>query len=134
MLGSYGSEVEEMSATIRVDVSEALRKIDPKDMERAISSALTDAANILRADMQRYPPPKPTYQQTGTLGRGWTAPEITGMQVIVGNNVAYGPYVQDSDTQAWMHKGRWQTVQDVAQKRAEDVKRIIEDTLARWAA
>ena len=120
-------------SSITIDVSEALAKLDPKDMERALQAALTDAGNELRAPLQRYPPPKPTYRQTGTLGRGWGEPLIVNrLQVILGNNVPYGHWVQGSD-QAWMHKGRWKTTEMVAREKANDIKQLIEAALARWA-
>jgi len=121
-------------SSITIDVSEVLAKIDPAQMEKALQSALVDAGNELRAPLQVYPPPKPTYRQTGTLGRGWGAPLIIQpRQVILGNNVAYGKWVQGAGTQAWMHKGRWKTTADVAREKAADVKALIEKALARWA-
>ena len=114
-------------ASITVDVSEAVAKLDPRDLEKAIKAALVDAGNELRAPLQVYPPPKPTYRQTGTLGRGWGAPLIVrDRQVILQNNVAYGPYVQDADHQAWFHKGRWKTAQATAKAKAGDIKELVE--------
>lgn len=120
--------------SITIDVSDALAKIDPDKMERALEAAITGAASLIRADIKTYPP-KPahsTYIRTGRLGASW-AQQVKGRQAVIGTHMAYAPYVQDADRQAWMHKGRWQTAQDVAQKRANDVKRFIETALARWA-
>ena len=38
----------------------------------------------------------------------------------------YEFYVQSRDEQAWMHKGRWQTEEDVAQEKEPDVADILE--------
>ena len=120
--------------SITVDVSEAVAKLDPKDVERAVKAALVDAGNELRAPMQVYPSPKPTYRQTGTLGRGWGEPLIIeDRRVILQNNVAYAPYVQDADHQAWFHKGRWKTAQATAKAKANDIQRLVERALNRWA-
>ena len=120
-------------ATITVDVSEVLRKLDPKDMEKAIKSSLGDVGSEVQFEAQRYPAaPKPTYQWTYTLKRGWTS-KVQGWQAIIGNNVAYAPYVQDADRQAWFHRGRWATTADIARKKAKDVERIIRTALERWA-
>lgn len=67
-------------------------------------------------------PPKPegsTYRRQGTLGRRWTQTQptvserTTELEVKVGNNTIYGPWVQDKQFQARMHVGRWQTDEDV---------------------
>lgn len=123
-------------SSIHVDVSEALAKLDPTKIKPAMSAAFQGAADLLLADIAKYPspPPNSTYVRTGTLGKSWgtsVQPDIP--RATVGNPTSYGPYVQDSDRQAWMHKGRWQTTRDVALRRAEDVKRLIEEALARWA-
>ena len=123
-------------ATITVDVSEAVRRLDPKEMERHIANALDGAADLVRADIKQYPAPPAgsSYVRTGTLGASRTKRVDRGaLRAIIGSNIRYAPYVQDADRQAWMHKGRWQTAQDVARQRAQDVKRFIERSLARWA-
>ena len=122
--------------TIRIDVSEAIAKLDPKDIKPAVAHALQGAADLLLVDIAKYPapPPESSYVRTGTLGKSWNQ-RVTQepLQAIVGNPTSYGPYVQ-GDEQAWMHKGRWQTTAQVALKRATDIKRLIEAALARWAA
>lgn len=61
------------------------------------------------------PPTGSTYRRTGTLGRRWTQtqPDVsinaTELVVKVGNNTSYGPWVQDEQFQARVHRGRWQT-------------------------
>ena len=67
--------------------------------------------------MADYPPPPSGsgYRRTGTLGRRWTQtqPSVTAtateLVVKVGNNTKYGPWVQNEQFQAGMHRGRWQT-------------------------
>lgn len=118
--------------SITIDVSEAIAKIDPDKMEKAIESSLADAASVVRREARQYPPPKPTYTRQFILKKGWTQ-QVRGLQAIIGNSVEYAPYVQDSTRQAWMHRGYWLTTADIAQKKAEDVKRVIEAALARWA-
>ena len=125
-----------MSTTITVDVSEAVKKLDPRTMEKYLVAALDGAADIIRADIKEYPP-KPegsTYIRTMTLHDSWTKKiDRGGLQATIGTNVGYAPYVQDADRQAWMHRGRWQTAQSVARDKAQDVKRLVERALNRWA-
>lgn len=42
----------------------------------------------------------------------------------------YERYVQDDDNQADIHRGRWQTVQSVAQAKRPDVEGIFRDALS----
>ena len=123
-----------MSASITVDVSEAMKKLDPSDMEKAIATALKGSADLIRADIKRYPPPPAgsSYIRTGTLGRSW-ASKVQRREAIIGNVTPYGPYVQGATEQAWMHKGRWRTTAQVAKARAGDVKKLFEAAISRWA-
>ena len=124
---------------ITIDVSEAVRKLDPKDMVQAITEAIDKSADLLREDMRVYPPPVPnsTYIRTGKLKAGWAKRMgATGglPSAIIGNyGVTYAPYVQDYDRQAAIHRNRWQTTQMIAYKRKHDIKLLIEAVLARWA-
>jgi hypothetical protein len=66
-----------------------------------------------------------------TLGRKWTTKtENSGYTGIVGNNVSYAKYVQDSEYQAYFHKQRgWKTIQDVAKEELEKLKAIIKNAI-----
>ncbi|MGQ9491727.1 MAG: hypothetical protein ACUVS6_13725 [Anaerolineae bacterium] len=109
--------------------------------------AMHDSLNTLWGDLAQYPRPpergaftgfksdkqrrwffaalrqgliQVPYVRTGTLGRSWTQRiDLTadGMVGRVGTNIAYAPFVQDRERQAEIHRGRWQTVQDVLHKR-----------------
>jgi hypothetical protein len=60
-----------------------------------------------------------SYRRTGTLGRRWTKKVTTsaeGILGVVGNNTVYAPWVQSSRFQAWMHRGRWQTDEQVMER------------------
>ena len=69
------------------------------------------------------------------LGASWTRKLERGVNpsVTIGTRVSYAPWVMDKDRQADYHKGNWPTVQSIAEKRANDVKRFIETALQRWA-
>jgi hypothetical protein len=120
--------------SITVDVSEVARKLDPQKLEKALTSALGDAASIVREEAKRYPAaPKPSYQWTFTHKKGWEQ-AVKGLRAVIGTNVKYAPYLVDADKQAWMHKGRWQTTTDIVRKKTVEVKRTIEEALIRWAS
>ena len=64
-----------------------------------------------------------------TLGRKWTV-NASHAQVVIGNNVSYGPFVQDEEEQASFHKRRgWKTVQQVAKEEEPTVRAFIESYL-----
>ena len=59
-----------------------------------------------------------------TLGRKWTTNmDRDKLEAKVGNNVRYGPFVQDEDHQLFMHRDNgWLTVQDVADKQGPELE------------
>jgi len=62
-----------------------------------------------------------------TLGRRWTVGiEDDGLTAVVGNNVKYGPFVQDEDSQLAMHEATgWMTVQQAEKEwKPEFAKRV----------
>ena len=153
-------------ASITIDVSEAVKKLDPRDLERHLTISLKGASDLVRDDVRRYPPPsrgpmkwksekqrrwffaalrrgeiEVPYrrgQSPGSerLGASWTKRVTatgTEFRATIGTNVSYARYVQDSGFQAAIHKGNWQTVQDVVRRQAQPIKRFIEQSLARWA-
>jgi hypothetical protein len=79
------------------------------------------------------PPAGSTYRRTGTLGRSLTTSvkSLSGNEVAgyLGTKTVYAPYVIDEKRQAWMHRGRWWTLQGVVGKAAAGVKRIFEQEI-----
>lgn len=60
----------------------------------------------------------------GTVGRVFSAGAVNQY------GDRYEFYVQSHADQAWMHRGRWQTEEDVAQESEPDVAAIIDTVLA----
>lgn len=129
-------------ADFKVDASQlddlAAKLKQMKPLIQPILRQTSDAALLsLIPDMARYPAPPPNsrYTRTGTLGRTWTAAhplfQVTENSFLgsIGNNTEYAPYVQkageEEPHQAWMHKGRWQTDDDVLKQHEADLN-------ARW--
>jgi hypothetical protein len=103
----------------------------PRILRRHLRRAMDKIVKTLVAVVQRYPPARPesAYRRTGTLGRRW-ATEVTsyvgGVQGILDNPTPYGPYVQGED-QAWMHKDRWTTVPQAAEKKKRQVAGALQE-------
>ena len=148
--------------SITIDVSEVLERIDPEKMERALEVAVDGAIdNAIRPEFRRYPGGKPgpmqwksekqrrwffwalrtgqiqvPYGRTGDLGRQWTKRVrrvAGGIRGVIGSDTPYAKWVINEPSQAQIHRGRWYTVQKVAEQQADAVKRFIEQALARWA-
>lgn len=112
----------------------ALLRRFPEITARMLSDTMRDILVMLSGRMARYPKPPPdsTYIRTGTLGRLWTSepPTITGNErsIIgyIGNKTPYGPYVQDEVDQANVHRGRWQTNEQVVKASMPEIEQLLE--------
>lgn len=74
------------------------------------------------------------YVRTGTLGRSiGTEVRTMGASVVgtIGTNIVYAPWVISSEKQAWMHVGRWWTLQGIMRKARDGIVKIYEDMLKR---
>ena len=127
-----------MTITVK-NLDAVIRKIDGLERGDYLSGVASAGADLLRADMRRYPPPPPnsTYRRTGTLGKSWTKTTMRGGKgggwvAQIGTRLKYAPFVQDATRQAAVHQGRWQTVQDVAKNRRDDVVRFCVKAIQGW--
>jgi len=84
-------------------------------MERSVSR--------IRKPLKVYPLQRPTsYIRTDKLGKSWTSRvERGGFRGVVGNNMKYGPYVQSAEKQASIHRGHWQTDEDVIEQQKDAI-------------
>jgi len=65
------------------------------------------------------------------LGQRWSIKvQKGGLRVVVGNNAAYGPFVQGPDEQAWFMKARgWKTTDQIAEQESDNVNRIVAERI-----
>ena len=141
-------------------LDKALRKIRSLEDLHGIKAAMKAAAMHIKGKIAKYPPESeanmprtdaatgrvlPWYERgygtrypggggrktSQTLGRKWAIGERdSGLTQIVGNNVSYGPFVQDKDRQAAFHKERgWKTVQDVASEESDTVVKFVKEEI-----
>ena len=107
-----------------------------RDCGPEIEKATWEAVNYVHGRVPPYPAPPAdsTYRRTGTLGRRITTDVKTiGTQIVgmIGNDVVYAPYVISDEKladgrgpQAWMHEGRWWTLQNVVRKAQQGITDI----------
>ena len=127
---------------------------------KGVKTAMRAAAVHVKGEIAKYPPAseanRPNEQgrwyergygprwlgggkkTSETLGRKWTVAERDqGLTQIVGNNVSYGPFVQDPDKQAAWHKkgykGRegFKTTDQVASEENDTVNDFIKKEVDR---
>jgi len=152
VLGNGGAIV----ITIEVNNSDALRKLGRLESEvtHMLRAPIQRSLAVLHADMATYPPVRPgqryirgrgptnaagevlrlTSQQ---LGKRWTERITEGGGTItgeLGNNATYGPYVQDSELQAWMHRDRWVTNEQAAEDNAGEIQGFFTDAIDEFIA
>ena len=84
-----------------------------------------------------YPPERPgqRYVRTGRLGMSWTWKVRRTAEGVVGELTSsppggfgsswYARWVMDRNFQAWMHLGRWQTVQGIEETERDGTRQTI---------
>ena len=140
MLGQYHAGDAIMRITITVkNLDSVTRRIDGLERMDYLKGVASAGADVLRADLRKYPPKPPdsTYRRTGTLGKSWTKSVMRGGReggwlAQIGTRLGYAPYVQDELRQAKVHQGRWQTVQSVAKDRRDEVVRFVVRAIGGW--
>lgn len=87
------------------------------DVPEIADDVLAEHTNYLRRELKgtKYPPKRPgqTYTRTGTLANSWARKRIKAGVWAVVNNTTYAIHVVNAGTQAWMHEGRWWTMQEI---------------------
>jgi hypothetical protein len=133
-----------------------LRKLARLKGNEAVKGVMTAAASDLKSWVAEYPPAGasegdrwyergygPRWRRkdgsvggrrtSQTLGRRWTIEVMDqGMAARIGNNVTYGPYVQDEEQQNRVHKARgWRTVQGAVKEKGPEIVRKIKAAIDR---
>ena len=145
--------------TIHIEgIEPLLEKLERLDQLKVAINAMKAAALHIKGKINIYPPateanspsnPKGRWYERGygpkwntlsgvhgrktsqTLGKKWTIGQADGgLTQIVGNNVTYGPFVQDPEKQAKFHKLHgWKTTAQVAEEEAETVVKFVKDEI-----
>jgi hypothetical protein len=117
-------------------LTEALAEF-PRIAAGDVRGGVEKALLLLQGRAAEYPPAPvgSGYRRTGTLGRLWAgATRVVELgesgafvQGRVGNATPYSPYVQGPDDQAQVHKGRWQTTDQIVDAAGDEIGLILED-------
>lgn len=118
-------------------LDDALRRLERAAGDEALRRGMVRAVERLRNRMADYPQQRrgSSYRRTGTLGRRWeTRVESAsgGVRGRVGNyTVDYAPLVQSHRFQARVHRGRWQTDQQVIERETETITGYFREEVER---
>ena len=99
-------------------VDKVLRKLGAVKGTAMLVPPMEESVAKVREEMANYPSDFSgnTYIRTGKLGQSWTGKvERRGDGVLgkIGTNREYAPWVQSQRFQATVHRGRWQTDEQV---------------------
>ena len=119
-----------------------LKSLQAPELISELQKTTHQAVAYVHSQVPPYPAPPAgsTYSRTGTLGRGInTKVKTMGSEVIgiIGSPTPYSPWVISDEAaggagpQAWMHQGRWWTLQSVVKNTAAEVVKFFEDMIAR---
>lgn len=119
-----------LSISIDDDDVRALIIRTPDKLNAAMLGGMNDATALLLRELKTYPaqPSGSTYKRTRALSNSWHKEiEGSGLSIrgTVGSNENIAPYnrwVQDRDRQAAVHRGRWDTAQDVLQRNEQNIR------------
>jgi hypothetical protein len=137
-------------ATITIKgVNKLQRKLGKVASINVLRDPMERSVKRIQRDMADYPPQRAGsryirgYGMEGgprtseRLGQKWTTRvrrSGNGLIGKVGNKVSYAPWVQSERFQAWMHRGRWQTDQQVVNRNrkaiVDDFQRAIDRALS----
>lgn len=101
-----------------------------REIPNIMTKALTEGIDYLHENVPKYPEPPPdsTYRRTGTLAReiATEVRDVSGTKAaVIGSPTHYAPYVIDENAQAWMHVGRWWTLQGYVKTKLSTVYEIV---------
>lgn len=111
-----------------VGLDELIKKFKHIDgnMKPMLNKTMKEAVLYVHSTVPPYPSPPAgsTYTRTDVLGGSITTEvKSLGAEVVglIGTPIIYGPYVISEDDQAWMHKGRWWTLQQVVRDASNEI-------------
>lgn len=96
-----------------------------------LKNALKLAGERMKAEAKEYPPklPNQVYERQFVLRKNWTyqvMPSLYTVSLQVGNITPYAPKVMDAAEQAWIHQGRWRTIQEIL---ADNTDFVVEEVV-----
>lgn len=134
-----------MSVSIEIKgINKLMAKLSRAAAIDVLEPPMQRAVFRVQARMADYPPQRPgsSYirgygfkggpRTSERLGQRWTTRvirEANGLTGKVGNSASYGPLVQSKKFQAKIHRGRWQTDEQVLNEELPAIRRDFEQAV-----
>ena len=125
--------------TLTIDSRAVHQMLDraPHRINLAMRFGMEDATTLLFALARRYPPQRAgsTYVRTFSLMRSWgrqiigSGLSMRGVVSSSSSTVPYNRYVMSRADQASIHRGRWATVEDIAERSQRVIGRMFDARL-----
>jgi len=127
---------------VKVDISGAKKLIQSgktlfNSIKKLLGLGSASPTDVILRRLKEYPPelPNQRYIRTDKLKNSWHIERVSDKAIGVVSDSGIAPYnreVQDEDQQLEIHRGRWPTVQSVANVSGDEVleffsTRILED-------
>jgi hypothetical protein len=96
--------------------------------------ALQQSAAPLFADVRAYEASPLSYERTYKLMNSWryeVKKSLSSASITITSSVDYSPFVRGDKTQAWMHKGRWNTDREIAERHRARIMQNIDNAFSR---
>jgi hypothetical protein len=126
--------------TLTVDSRAVHQMLDraPHRVNQGMRNGMEDSLTLLFALVRRYPPQRAgqIYVRTYALQRSWgrqiigSGLEMRGVVSSSSSTVPYNLYVMSRADQASIHRGRWATVEDIAENSRGVIQRMFDRRLA----
>lgn len=129
--------------TLELDEVEAMLTRAPHQVVMSLLHSMAQVGPGYLEAAQHYPPElgNQRYRRTGRLGMSWTFTARRTAEGVIGELSSrpasglgrpwYARWVMDRNFQAQIHRGRWQTVQGIAEERAGGTRAVFIENLRR---
>ena len=121
--------------TVKVEGADKLKKLlNHAQRMDLLEKPMGRAVKRVEREMKQYPAERSgsSYRRTHILEQGWhsdTDRIRNGVRGKIGTNVGYAPWVQSEQFQVGIHRGRWQTDQEVVDRNLSIIVRDFEYTI-----
>ncbi len=109
---------------VRNNLRKATREM-PRLTDRVVGEHTRTLRQVLKSTPYPSRRPQQAYRRTGRLANSFNAKRERLGEWSINNSALYSQYVVGKERQAWMHKGRWWTVQDIERRLRPQLTRSL---------
>ena len=125
MAGDLKLDIKVVGATAIANKYRAAASRHPSLIDKPVHDWCNKMARVLAKTPYPPPPAGSTYTRTYTLPTGWATERVRDSVYAVINTVDYSHWVVSQKLQAWMHKGRWWTAEEILKKNRKELNKNV---------